>query len=561
MVAGYHNGGYARAAALLYSRLDLRANGVYHAGKADEYQVMLERLGRKIVGRGVVFSHRRREHAQSLIRHPLVFRGYCCPYLVCHRNDFSVDKGVGAEIDDNIGSTLCVLNNAVRCLVDGGHHLSAGVKRSFADSRAVAFQLALMKSEAYRKVYESRFGGFSRDCSIRILLRVGAEGHGSCEQLFVAVMIDDGHLILRESACLVRADYLRAAERLNSGELADNRIFLRHVRNAYRQHDSDHRRKSLGNGGNGEADGYHKHVDNALEYQRGIAARESGALHEQREREDENADSKHEEGESLRESRKLFLERGLSVLCLCYGVGYLAHLGVHARVGDDRLAASVDDGAAHISHIFSVAERNIAAVARAENGDNLAHGYALARQRSLLYFKAGALEYAAVRGNSVARLEYHDIADGQVFALDSHYPALAYDLGGRRAHLLQRFNGLFRLTLLQNAEHGVYEHNGEDYHGVRREGRRAGDPALVDCRHGGYDRGDDKDDYHRVGKLLKKPPDERFLLCLCQFVFAVFLKTAFGLGLRKSVFRALRPLKHLADVFKIVLQFLCLPFG
>ena len=79
--------------------------------------------------------------------------------------------------------------------------------------------------------------------------------------------------------------------------------------------------------------------------------------------------------------------------------------------------------------------------------------------------------------------------------------------------------------------------------------------------HGGYDRGDDKDDYHRVGKLLKKPPDERFLLCLCQFVFAVFLKTAFGLGLRKSVFRALRPLKHLADVFKIVLQFLCLPFG
>ena len=282
-------------------------------------------------------------------------------------------------------------------------------------------------------------------------------------------MVNNGHLVLRERTGFVGADYLRASERLDCGELAYNRIFLRHIRNAYRQHDSHHRRKSLGNGGNGEADGYHKHVDNALEYQRGIAARESGALHEQRECEDENADSKHKEGERLRESRKLFLERGLSVLRLCYGVGYLAHLGIHARVGDNGLAASVDNGAAHIRHVLSVAQRNIAAVARAENGDNFAHGHALARQRSLLYFKAGALEYAAVRGNSVARLEHNNVADGQLLALDGHDFALAYDLGGRRAHLLKRLDSLFRLALLQDAEHGVYEHNGEDYHGVRRE--------------------------------------------------------------------------------------------
>ena len=428
MVAGYHNGGYARAAAFFDCRLDLRADGVNHARESDEYQIMLERLGRKIVGRGVVFSHRRREHAQSLIRHPLVFRGYCRPYLVCHRNDFSVNKSVGAEVDDNIGSTLCVLNNAVRYLVDGGHHFPARVKRGFADSRAVCFQIALVHPEAYREVHESRFGGFSRDCSVRILLRVRAEGHRSCDKPAVAVVVNDGHLILRESACLVRADYLRASERLNSGELADNRIFLRHVRNAYRQHDSDNGGESLGNGGNGEADGYHKHVDNALEYQRGITARERRTLHKQRKGEDENADAEHEKGESLRESRKLFLERGLSVLRLCYGVGYLAHLGVHARVGDNGLAASVDNGAAHIRHVLSVAQRNIAAVARAENGDNLAHGHALTGQRGFLYFKAGALEYAAVRGNSVARLENNDVADGQLLALDGHDFALAYDL-------------------------------------------------------------------------------------------------------------------------------------
>ena len=374
-------------------------------------------------------------------------------------------------------------------------------------------------------------------------------------------MVNNGHLVLRERTGFVGADYLRAAERLDCGELAYNRIFLRHVCDAYREHYSDNGGEPLGNRRDGETHCDHEHINYALEYHRRVAARESGALHEQREREDENADSKHEESESLRESRKLFLERGLSVLRLCYGVGYLAHLGVHARVGDDRLAASVDNGAAHIRHVLSVAQRNIAAVARAENGDNLAHGHALAGQRGFFDFEARAFKYAAVRGNGVARLEYHDIADGQIFALDSHYPALANDLGGRRAHLLKRLDSLFRLTLLQDAEHGVYEHNGEDYHGVRREGRRAGDSALVYRGNGGYYGGDDKNNYHRVGKLFEKPPDERFRLRLRQFVFAVFFKTAFSFGLRKSVFRALRPLKHLADVFKIVLQFLCLPFG
>ena len=137
MVAGYHDGCYARAAAFFDCRLDLRADGVNHARESDKDKIMLQRLGQKIVGRGVVFFHRRRKHAQRLICHSLIFRGYIRSNLIRHGDGLSVNKSVGTQIDNNIGCALCVLNNTVCRLVNGGHHLPARVKRGFADSRAV----------------------------------------------------------------------------------------------------------------------------------------------------------------------------------------------------------------------------------------------------------------------------------------------------------------------------------------------------------------------------------------------------------------------------------------
>ena len=321
-------------------------------------------------------------------------------------------------------------------------------------------------------------------------------------------MVDNGHLVLRERAGFVGADYLRTSERLDRGELAYNRIFLRHICDAYREHYSNNGGEPLGNGGNSEAHCDHEHINYALEYQRRVSARESRTLHKQRKSEYENTDAEHKKCQRFGELRELLLQRGLPVLSFCYRVGYFAHLSVHARVGDDRFAAPVDDGAAHISHIFSVAERNIAAAACAEGGYYLAHGHALAGQRGFFDFEARAFKYAAVRGNGVARFKHHNIADGQILALDGCYPALANDLRGRRTHLLQRFNGFFRFALLQNAEHRVYEHDCKNYHRVRRERRRARNSALVYRGDGGYYGGDDKNDYHRVGKLFEEPPDK-----------------------------------------------------
>ena len=241
-------------------------------------------------------------------------------------------------------------------------------------------------------------------------------------------MVDNGHLVLRERAGLVGADYLRTSERLDRGELAYNRIFLRHICDAYREHYSNNGGEPLGNRRDGETHCDHEHINYALEYQRGVAARERRTLHKQRKGEDENADAEHEKCQRFGELRELLLQRGLPVLSFCYRVGYFAHLGVHARVGDDRFAAPVDDGAAHISHIFSVAERDVAAAACAEGGDYLTHGHALAGQRGFFDFQTRAFKYAAVRGNGVARLEHNNVADGQILALDGHDFALANDL-------------------------------------------------------------------------------------------------------------------------------------
>ena len=55
-----------------------------------------------------------------------------------------------------------------------------------------------------------------------------------------------------------------------------------------------------------------------------------------------------------------------SGVCPCsasvMAVGDLAHLGIHSGAGHDHSAASVDGNAAHVAHIFSVAERNVAVV-------------------------------------------------------------------------------------------------------------------------------------------------------------------------------------------------------
>lgn len=133
--------------------------------------------------------------------------------------------------------------------MDGGHHLSSGVERSFADSGARLDEVILAHAQGIGVSDESGLGGLARDLAGVVYLSVGAKSHGlGYELLIVAEMIDDSHLVLGQSTRLVGADYLSAAESLNCGKLTDKSLSLAHRGNAYGKDYRDDCRQSLGYG-------------------------------------------------------------------------------------------------------------------------------------------------------------------------------------------------------------------------------------------------------------------------------------------------------------------------
>src|ERR1043166_5268641 len=72
------------------------------------------------------------------------------------------------------------------------------------------------------------------------------------------------HLVLGEGAGLVGADHRGAAQGLDGGELADERMALDHRAHAEREADRDHRRQPFGDRRDREADRGHEELDQRL---------------------------------------------------------------------------------------------------------------------------------------------------------------------------------------------------------------------------------------------------------------------------------------------------------
>ena len=155
-----------------------------------KYQVMLERLGRSNRrARSRHFLIAGREHAQAPDPPCLLFSEDYCRALSRSviGTILSVNKSVGAEIDDNVGRALwcteqcppasCGRWTSSFCTESNG---------SFADSRAVCFlKLALVHARgSSAKFTRAALGGFAR----RLLASASSSAseqrrHGSCEQL------------------------------------------------------------------------------------------------------------------------------------------------------------------------------------------------------------------------------------------------------------------------------------------------------------------------------------------------------------------------------------------
>ena len=160
-------------------------------------------------------------------------------------------------------------------------------------------------------------------------------------------MIHDGHFVLRQSARFVRTDDLRAPKRFHGGQALDDGFFLRHFGHPERKHDGDDGRQTFGNSGYRQRYGDDEAVQNDLE--------RKALFENQLENKDEDTDSQHEETQYLGKLVEPLLQRRHFVFGLRENVGDLAHLRLHPRGDDYRLCSAVDDGAAHIYHIFSVA--------------------------------------------------------------------------------------------------------------------------------------------------------------------------------------------------------------
>ena len=120
------------------------------------------------------------------------------------------------------------------------------------------------------------------------------------------------------------------------------------------------------------------------------------------------------------------------------------------------------------------------------------------------------LDYAAVRRDGISRFEQNHISDNKILTLNGNGFSVAQHLCGGGTHLLERVNGFFRLALLQHAEYGIYQHDGKNYHSVGREGHLSGKISLINCCRSGNNSRNNKNNNHRVGKLLRKAPQKRF---------------------------------------------------
>ena len=84
-----------------------------------------------------------------------------------------------------------------------------------------------------------------------------------------------------------------------------------------------------------------------------------------------------------------------------------ADLRVHARAGDEALAAPVGDQRAHEGRVPAVAQRDLLVE---HDRRVLLDGHRFAGERGLLDLQVEALEQAHVRGNVVAGFEQDDVA-------------------------------------------------------------------------------------------------------------------------------------------------------
>jgi hypothetical protein len=271
---------------------------------------------------------------------------------------------------------------------------------------------------------------------------------------------------------------------------------LRHALRPERQHDGCDRREPLRHRGDRQRHRQEEHVHDL-----GQGAQ---LLHEEDGHADADRDRDHREAEELADAVELLLQRGLDLLRRLERAGDLSDLGLRPGGGDDGPAAARGDRRPREDHVALVGEAGL----RIERGGVLGDRRALASEGRLGDAERDRLQHPRVGGHRVALLKEEHVAGHDLGR--RHHPllAVAKQACDRCGHRSERGHRLLGAGLLDEAQHAVQDHDGEDGERLVGDRRFPLDPPR-DERHGGRDEQEGRQDVRELREEAAPGRDRR----------------------------------------------------
>ena len=491
MVAGDHNGADAGAPALGNGIFHLGPHRIDHTGQTQEGELPLQVGGRSIRRNAVPNPAGSAQHPQRPACHGLVGRQDLLTARFGQLHPAALQLHPGTPLQHLVRRTFGKLQNLASSLMQGGHHLPAGIKGRLCHPGRVLLHPVFVQSLLGGPSHQGRFRGLAQGLAGGVQLGVRAQGHGPSRPLQISEMIHHRHLILGQGAGLVRANDLCAAQRLHRSEPPYDGIPLGHIGNADGQHHRHHRGEPFRNGRHRQRHRHHK----GIHHHTGGEGPGPQKLHA----ENHQADPQHQPGQHFGQLAQLPLQRRLPILGLRQRTSDFTHLRVHARGSDHGRAPAIDHGGPHIDHVLPVSQGDVLpALPEMDEVYELIDRNGLSRESRLFDFEACALQNPPVGGDSVAGLQQHHIACHQIFTADGHHLTIPQNLGGGCGHLLQRLNGFLRLVLLIHSQDSIDHHHEENDNHIRKA------LVLIHCQHTANGGGRQQYEGHGICQLEEK---------------------------------------------------------
>ena len=140
MISGNHNRTDSCFTALYNCSLNLRTDRIDHSGKSQIGKFLFQKCRLCTLRHFVPFTACTTENTKSSVSHCFVTFQNRCSDLFCHRNLCAVYNRMGTAFQHLVRSTLGKLDDLVFfCFVNGGHHFTHGIKRSFSHTYVFFF--------------------------------------------------------------------------------------------------------------------------------------------------------------------------------------------------------------------------------------------------------------------------------------------------------------------------------------------------------------------------------------------------------------------------------------